>query len=172
MVGVVMKVIDAIVLGLLVVIALAVPLFDAQLILPPHLFPEFLIHFKDWLTLQLDHYMLVEKPYFYVGFAWLQLLFNWPLSIAALYSFAAGNTTCFTTTCLPLAVSLFTCLVAILGELLGSGRGSDKLLVFYFAFLSCAVLAILRGLLPVLLYSSGQTTSSAKRLALNQKRKG
>lgn len=109
--GAVMKVIDAIVLGLLVVIALAVPLFDAQLILPPHLFPEFLINFKDWLTLQLDHYLLVEKPYFYVGFAWLQLLFNWPLSIAALYSFAAGKTTWFTTTCLPLAVSLFTCLV-------------------------------------------------------------
>lgn len=57
--------------------------------------------------------------------------------------------------------------MAILAELKGSGRGSEKLLKIYYPFLGFAVLAILRGLLP----HSGKTGSTTKRPALSRKKK-
>lgn len=51
----------------------------------------------------------------------------------------------------------FSFQVAILSEIVGSGKASDKLLTMYFPFLGLGVLAILRGLLP----QSGKTASSS-----------
>ncbi|PHU12207.1 hypothetical protein BC332_19137 [Capsicum chinense] len=57
--------------------------------------------------------------------------------------------------------------VAILSELQGSERASDKLLMLYYPFLGFAVLPILRGLLP----HSGKTISIGKRSAIGRKKR-
>lgn len=60
--------------------------------------------------------------------------------------------------------------VAILSEMIGSGKASDKLLTMYFPFLGLGVLAILRGLLA----QSGKTASSstvAKGSSLDRKKR-
>ncbi|KAI8551916.1 hypothetical protein RHMOL_Rhmol06G0224200 [Rhododendron molle] len=56
--------------------------------------------------------------------------------------------------------------VAILSEMVGSQKASDKLLMIYFPFMGFAVLAILRGLLPY----SGKTTAARRRPGLTKKR--
>jgi len=49
--------------------------------------------------------------------------------------------------------------VAILSELIQSSKASEKLLMVYYPFLGFAVLAVLRGLLPV----SCKTATFSKR---------
>ena len=58
--------------------------------------------------------------------------------------------------------------VAILSEMIGSTKASDKLLKMYFPFLGLGVLAMLRGLLP----QSDKTTSTvSKGTALGRKKR-
>lgn len=57
--------------------------------------------------------------------------------------------------------------VAILAELRGSNKASDKLLMVYYPFLGLSVLAILRGLLP----NSSRTTSIGKRPLITRKKR-
>lgn len=98
--GVLIKLIDAMLFVFFLVIAFAVPLLDAQTILPSNIFPNILIHFKNWFTLEFGNYLLSEKPHFFVGIAWMELLFAWPLSIISLYGIVSGKSwlpiTCFT----------------------------------------------------------------------------
>ncbi|PWA54375.1 Transmembrane protein 6/97 [Artemisia annua] len=64
--------------------------------------------------------------------------------------------------------------VAILSELVGSGRASQKLLIVYYIFLSFAVLVILRGLLPHSLQSNAvgiQSNAVGTRPALVMKKR-
>ncbi|GJW22466.1 transmembrane protein 6/97 [Tanacetum coccineum] len=139
------NIIDVILFIYFTVIAFAVPLFDAQTIFPSYIYPDFLVHFKNWFINEFGHYLLSEKPHFFVGIAWLELLFAWPISIVSLYGIVAGKSW-FQTTCLMYGIYFFTAVVAILSELVGSGRASQKLLIFYYIFLSFAVLAVLRAL--------------------------
>ncbi|PWA54378.1 transmembrane protein 97 [Artemisia annua] len=165
------NIIDVILFIYFIVIAFAVPLFDAQTIFPSYIYPDFLVQFKNWFINEFGHYLLSEKPHFFVGIAWLELLFAWPISIVSLYGIVGGKSW-FQTLCLMYGIYFFTALVfltsssslvlllfisleiylilfvAILSELVGSGRASQKLLIFYYIFLGFAVLAILRGLLP------------------------
>ncbi|XP_071700653.1 uncharacterized protein [Rutidosis leptorrhynchoides] len=92
------KLFDAILLIYFIVIAFAVPLLDAQTILPSSIFPEILISFKNWFTYDFDNYLLSEKPRFFIGIAWLELLFAWPLSIASIYAILAGKNSWLTIT--------------------------------------------------------------------------
>ncbi|KAA8524617.1 hypothetical protein F0562_011098 [Nyssa sinensis] len=164
--GALIKLIDAMLFLFFIVIALAVPLIDAQMVVPANYFPDFLVDLKVWYTREFAHYLVIEKPNFFVGLAWLELLFQWPLSIVNLYGIAAGKSW-FSTSCLLYGVSFFTSLVAILSELVGSHRASDKLLTMYSPFMGFAVLATLRGLLP----HSSKAPTIGKRPALDRKKK-
>ncbi|XP_057506379.1 uncharacterized protein LOC130789602 isoform X2 [Actinidia eriantha] len=162
--GALVKLIDAILLVFFTVIAIAAPFLDAQTCLPIDLFPDVLVELKLWYTREYGDYLVAEKPSFFVGLVWLELLFQWPLSIANLYAIVTGK--CWLrTTCLIYGVSAFTSMVAILAELMGSHKASDKLLMLYSPFLGFAVLAILRGLLH-----SGKTTTASRRPGLNRKK--
>ncbi|KAM7492343.1 hypothetical protein LguiA_035264 [Lonicera macranthoides] len=158
---------NAISLVFILIIALAAPTIDAQVILPVYLFPEFLTDFTKWYAGEFGNYLIVDKPFFFLGIAWVQLLVNWPLSILSLYALVAKKHW-FSTTCLALGFSFLSAMAAILAELLGSGRASQQLLIFYFTFLGFDFLTILRGLLPI----SPKVNHSLRKehSALNQKK--
>ncbi|KAI7728224.1 hypothetical protein M8C21_023420 [Ambrosia artemisiifolia] len=164
--GALMKVIDAILFIFFLIIAIAAPLLDAQTCLPSNIFPDILVHLKTWYTHEYGDYLVSQKPHFFVGLIWVELLFAWPLSIASLYGIVSGKSW-FPITCLMYGVTTLTAMVAILSEIVGSGKASDKLLQMYFPFLGFAVLAILRGLLP----HSGKSNVSGTRPALVRKKR-
>lgn len=164
--GVFLNLIDAILCFFFIVIALFAPLIDSQTCLPIDLFPKVLVDLNNWYSREYGDYLVEEKPNFFVGLVWLELLFQWPLSLLNLYGILGGKSW-FHTTCLIYGVSTFTSMVAILSEMVGSGKASDKLLMMYFPFMGFAVLAILRGLLP----NSGKSTSAGRRPGLNKKKR-
>ncbi|XP_042504743.1 uncharacterized protein LOC122081626 [Macadamia integrifolia] len=164
------KLVDAILLLFFLVIAVVAPLMDSQTCLPLHLFPDFLVDFKSWYAGEYGDYLIGEKPRFFVGLVWLELLLQWPLSIANLYAILARKSW-FSTTCLIYGVSTSTSMVAILGELMGSGKASDKLLLLYSPFLGFAILAVLRGLVPSGGRSRTPTSTNAARATTARKKK-
>ncbi|KAG6407020.1 hypothetical protein SASPL_130000 [Salvia splendens] len=143
--GVLCNLVDIVLFVFFLMIAVAAPLLDAQTCLPQHLFPPFLLELKSWYTQNYGDYLVSEKPHFFVGIVWLELVFQWPLAVASLYAIAAGRSW-LSTTCLLYGASTLTSMVAILAELKQSNRASDKLLNLYYPFLGFAVLAVLRGL--------------------------
>ncbi|KAJ9550158.1 hypothetical protein OSB04_014203 [Centaurea solstitialis] len=145
--GALMKLIDAILFTVFLIIAIVAPLLDAQTCLPLGIFPEVLVDLKSWYTHEYGDYLVAEKPHFFVGLIWVELLFAWPLSIASIYGIVGGKSWVHTT-CLMYGVSSLTAMAAILSELVGSGKASEKLLKLYFPFMGISLLAILRGLLP------------------------
>ncbi|KAK7263530.1 hypothetical protein RJT34_31122 [Clitoria ternatea] len=164
--GLVLKLVDAILLLFFLLIAIVAPLIDAQMCLPLSYFPEILVQLKTWYTHEYDDYLVREKPHFFVGIVWLELLFQWPLSLLNLYAIFASKPW-FNTTCLIYGVSVFTSMVAILSEMMGSKRASEKLLKMYFPFMVFGVLATLRGLLA----HSSKTSSALKRSAMGRKKR-
>ncbi|KAK1434977.1 hypothetical protein QVD17_00732 [Tagetes erecta] len=167
-----MNIIDTVLFIYFLLISIAVPIIDAQVCLPSSIFPDILIHLKNWFMLEFGNYLISEKPHFYVGIAWLELILAWPISLASLYGIAFAKSW-LPTTCLIYGLYFFTALVmstvhadfgvvlnnvkrdmwenllsqvAILSELIGSGKASKKLLIFYYTFMCFAVLAILRGI--------------------------
>lgn len=164
--GVFVKLLDLLLFVYFFFIAIAAPLFDGQVALPKHMFPPVLVDLKSWYTQEYGDYLVSEKPHFFVGLIWLELLFAWPLCVISLYAIAAGKSW-LNTTCLLYGVSTLTAMVAILSEMKASERASDKLLMVYYPFLGFAVLAILRGLLP----HSGKSVSIGKRSAVSRKKR-
>ncbi|KAF7139935.1 hypothetical protein RHSIM_Rhsim06G0160800 [Rhododendron simsii] len=223
--GVFLVLIDALLFFFFTIVAICAPLIDSQACLPAHLYPKVLVNLTSWYSSEFGDYLMVEKPNFFVGLVWLELLFAWPLSLLNLYAILGGRSW-FRTTCLVYGVSTLTsmvlfsiyiffpfllfsflnlfcaavfrcmgkwgkvfcllyhrsdppkCLfgpgqgiwvpkVAILSEMLGSHRASDKLLMMHYPFLGFAVLAILRGLLPY----SGKTTAAGRRSGLTKKKR-
>ncbi|XP_076935556.1 uncharacterized protein LOC143602269 isoform X1 [Bidens hawaiensis] len=163
----IIKIIDAILFIFFLIIAIAAPLLDAQTCLPStSMFPDILVHLKTWYTHEYGDYLVSEKPHFFVGLIWVELLFAWPLSMASLYGIVAGRSW-MPTACLMYGVSTLTAMVAILSEMVGSGKASEKLLLMYYPFLGFAVLAILRGLLPL----SGKSNATATRTVLIWKKR-
>ncbi|XP_055824764.1 uncharacterized protein LOC129893281 [Solanum dulcamara] len=160
------KLLDLLLFVYFLLIAIVAPLFDGQVALPKHMFPPVLVDLKSWYTQEYGDYLVSEKPHFFVGLIWLELLFAWPLSLLSLYAIAAGKSW-INTTCLLYGVSTLTAMVAILSEMKGSEKASDKLLMVYYPFLGFAVLAILRGLLP----HSGKSMSIGKRSAISRKKR-
>ncbi|KAL4572971.1 hypothetical protein LXL04_019760 [Taraxacum kok-saghyz] len=129
-------------------------------------FPDILVKLNAWYAQEFGDYLVSEKPHFFVGLIWLELLFAWPLAVASLYGIVAGKAW-LRTTCLLYGVTTLTAMVAILSELVGSGKASEKLLMLYSPFMGFAVLAILRGLLP----NSPKSNAIGKKPALSRKKR-
>jgi hypothetical protein len=108
--GVVLKLVDAILFLFFLLIAIVAPLIDSQTCLPLSYFPDFLINVKTWYTNEYGDYLVAEKPHFFVGLVWLELLFQWPLSLINLYAMLSSKPW-FNTTCLIYGVSLSTSMV-------------------------------------------------------------
>ncbi|KAL5794066.1 hypothetical protein ACOSP7_002660 [Xanthoceras sorbifolium] len=165
--GALVKLIDAILFLFFVVIALAAPLIDSQMFLPPDIYPAFLVDLKGWYTREYGDYLFAEKPHFFVGIVWLELLFLWPLSIVNIFGILCAKPW-FNTTCLIYGVSVATSMTAVLGELMGSGKASEKLIKAYSPFMGMGVLAFLRGLIPC---SSRTGLTLGKRPVLPRKKR-
>ncbi|XVF85654.1 hypothetical protein PTKIN_Ptkin17bG0134000 [Pterospermum kingtungense] len=158
--GVLCKVVDTVLLVVFVVYSLAIPLIDAQLVLPQTAFPDVLIRLHQSYTEEYQDYLRLEKPYFFIALVWLGLVFQWPLVLLNIYGILASKPW-FNTTCLIYGASDITSMAAFLGELLGSHKASDKLLKIYSLFMGVGVLALLRGLVP----QSGKGSTTGKRPA-------
>ncbi|XP_078181304.1 uncharacterized protein LOC144575056 [Carex rostrata] len=145
--GAISLLLDTIVLLFSLVISIATPLLDAQSCLPSHLFPAPLLDLKKWYSDLYGDYLVVEKPLFFVGLVWAEIFFLWPLCLANLYGILKGRSWSKTTS-LMAGVCAGTSMAAIMAEVLGSGRASEKLIHMYSPFGAFAVCAILRGLIP------------------------
>ncbi|CAJ1979043.1 unnamed protein product [Sphenostylis stenocarpa] len=165
--GVVLNLIDAILLLFFLLIAVVAPLIDAQTCLPLSYFPDILVQLKENYTHDYGDYLVAEKPHFFVGLVWLELLFQWPVALLNLYAILTSKPW-FSTTCLIYGVSTSTSMVAILSEMMNSNRASDKLLTMYVSFMGLGVLALLRGLLTC---SSKSTSVLGRRPALARKKR-
>ncbi|KAF7805805.1 transmembrane protein 97-like [Senna tora] len=165
--GFVVKLVDATLFLFFLIIAAAAPLLDAQTLVPHTYFPHFLLRLKAWYTAHYGDYLVAEKPHFFVGLVWFELLFQWPLVLFNLYGVLTAKPW-FPTTCLIYGVSVSTSMAAILSEMLGSKRASDRLLMMYFPFMGLGVLATLRGLLS---HSTTTFSNVAKRPAFPRKKR-
>lgn len=143
--GALSNVVDLLLFVFFLIIAVAAPLLDAQTCLPQHLFPPFLVELKSWYAQEYGDYLFTEKPHFFIGLVWLELIFQWPLAVTSLYAIAAGKSW-LNTTCLIYGASALTSMVTILTEMTQSKRASDQLLKLYSPFLGFALLALFRGL--------------------------
>ncbi|KAM3301628.1 sigma intracellular receptor 2 [Capsicum chacoense] len=164
--GAFVKLLDLLLFVYFIFIANSIPLLNSQVVLPKYMFPSMLVDLMNWYIQEFGDYLASEKPHFFVGLVWLELLFSWPLCVLSLYAIAAGKSW-INTTCLVYGASTITSMVAIISELNGSKRASVKLLLAYYPFLGFAVLAILRGLLP----HSGKTISIGKRSDIGRKKR-
>ncbi|KAF2547453.1 hypothetical protein F2Q70_00019435 [Brassica cretica] len=165
--GAIGKLIDAILFVCFALMAVIGPLIDGQTALPKSIFPAFLTDLKTSYIAEFGDYLLMEKPHFLVGLVWHELVFLWPLSIANVYAILAGKSW-FGTTCLLYGASLVTSMAAILGEMIGSGKASERLLMMYVPFMGIGVLAVLRGLVSS---STKSTGSVGKRYTITPRRK-
>ncbi|KAL9272998.1 Sigma intracellular receptor 2-like protein [Drosera capensis] len=148
------------------IIAIVAPLFDAQSILPRHFYPKLLLDLSSRYAAMYGDYLVEERPHFFVGLVWMELVVLWPLSVVNLVGVLGGKGW-FGRSCLVFGVSMTTSMVAILSELIGSGRASDKLLMMYFPFLGLALLAFVRGLVS----SSSKIADSGKRVVFARKKR-
>ncbi|GMH11033.1 hypothetical protein Nepgr_012874 [Nepenthes gracilis] len=164
--GAIVNLIDAILFLFFIVIAIFAPLLDGQTCLPEHYYPKVLADLKSWYSIEFGDYLVVERPYFFVGLVWMELLLLWPLSVVNLFGLTYGKSW-FNTTCLIFGVSMFSSMVAIMSEMIGSRRGSEKMMMMYFPFMCLAALAVLRGTFS----PPSKTSIIGKRPALARKKR-
>lgn len=108
--GVLLKLIDAVLFLFFLSIALAAPLIDSQTFLPQSVFPDLLVDLKNWYTREYGDYLLAEKPDFFVGITWIECFFQFPLALLNLYGILAQKSW-YNTTCLICGVSCLTSMV-------------------------------------------------------------
>ncbi|KAG9155088.1 hypothetical protein Leryth_011072 [Lithospermum erythrorhizon] len=161
------KLVDAILFIFFLIIAIAAPLIDFQTILPLDLYPTFLVDLKSWYAKEYGDFLVSEKPSFFVGIVWVEMFLQWPFAIASLYAIVMSKSW-LNTTSLVYGGSCLSTMAAIMAEILGSERPSEKLQMMYFPFMVFAALALLRGLLPI---NSGKTVMISRRPILNRKKR-
>ncbi|KAL9665373.1 hypothetical protein QQ045_020792 [Rhodiola kirilowii] len=159
--GLIGSLVDAVLFIFFLAMAVAAPVMDAHICIDSNYIPNCFTYLSNWYVKHYNDSLMADKPHFFVGLVWLELLFQWPLALINIYALLAGQPW-FPTTCLIYGVSFSTSLVAILADMLGSGKASDKLLGLYYPFLGLAVLSILRGLVP----TATKTTSGSGRRPL------
>ncbi|XVF43394.1 hypothetical protein PTKIN_Ptkin02bG0036700 [Pterospermum kingtungense] len=144
--GVICKVADGILLLTFLTIVVVAPVLDAQTYLPQTMVPNMFIRLHNWYITEYQDYLLVDKPLFFVALMKLELVFQFPLALVNIYGLLTSKPW-FNTTCLIFGASFITSMTALLGELMGSPKSSEKLVMLYSPFWGCAVVALLRGLL-------------------------
>ncbi|OMO72319.1 Transmembrane protein 6/97 [Corchorus olitorius] len=144
--GALCKLVDAILLLQFLVIAVAAPLFDSRTVLPETIYPELLVRLHKWYAAEYQDYLVLEKPHYFLTLIWHELLFIWPLALLNVYGMLTSQPW-FNTTCLIYGASIVTSTAAVVGDMLGSKKASDELLMMYAPFIGFGVLALLRGLL-------------------------
>ncbi|XP_047337150.1 sigma intracellular receptor 2-like [Impatiens glandulifera] len=157
------KVVDALLFFFFLTFVLTTPILDADYILPKELIPKFVVDVKNFYINLVGDYLVVEKPHFFVGLTWFDILIVWPLSILNIYAILAGKSW-FSTTSLIQGVGVFTSIIPILADIYLSGKGSVKMQLAYYPFLAFSILAILRGLLPCFGGTSAIATAIKKRV--------
>ncbi|XP_050209255.1 uncharacterized protein LOC126659965 isoform X1 [Mercurialis annua] len=164
--GVLLKIVDALLLMNYVVMAFATPLIDSQTCLPAEMFPEKLIKLRSWYTQGCGDFLYEEKPTFFVAMVWTEMIFHWPLVLLNIYAMLTSKPW-FQTTCLIYGTSIATSMVPVLAVVLSSGRASAELMGNYYPYMAIAILGIVRGLLPIntALATSNKPTSSIKKKA-------
>ncbi|KAG2633072.1 sigma intracellular receptor 2-like [Panicum virgatum] len=125
--------------------AVAVLLFDSQVVLPPGLYPAPLVGIFRWFVAEFGHYVVPDPPPFFCGLVWLDLAFLWPVSVANLYGILTRRRWSAATS-LMAGVHMLTYLSAMFGKMLGSGRATRKLLQLYALFVVFAVASVVPGL--------------------------
>ncbi|XWS69530.1 hypothetical protein CRYUN_Cryun04dG0186900 [Craigia yunnanensis] len=143
--GALCKVVDVILLLTFLTILVVSPVLDAQIYLPESMFPNVLIRLYKWYSIEHQDYLLVDKPHFFTALMKLELVFQWPLALLNIYGLLTSKPW-FNTTCIIFGASVITSMTAILGEMIGSEKASDKLVMMYSPFWGFGVLALLRGL--------------------------
>lgn len=127
--GCVLKLVDAVLFLFFLLIAVVAPLIDAQTCLPLSYFPDILVQLKEQYTNDYGDYLVAEKPHFFVGLVWLELLFQWPLALLSLYAMLTSKPW-FNTTCLIYGVSVTTSMVSIYLSPFNSFFASSKVSFF------------------------------------------
>ena len=107
--GVISGLVGYVVVTFSLVMVVLVPLFEAQTCFPS-LYPALLADLNRYCAEQYGDYLTIRRPGFFVGLAWVELLFLWPLSIANLYGILARKRW-VTTTTLMAGVSSLTAMV-------------------------------------------------------------
>lgn len=110
--GALITLIDSALFFYFLIIAIVAPILDAQTVLHPDFFPDFLINLKHWYSHEYGDYLVMEKPDFFVGLVWVEILFQWPLSLINLYGIVSRKVW-LNTTCLIYGVSCLTSMVCI-----------------------------------------------------------
>ncbi|XP_047333634.1 sigma intracellular receptor 2-like [Impatiens glandulifera] len=140
------KLVDAVSFAFCLTLAVVVPLIASQSALPEELFPKVLVDLKYLYGNEVGDYLVLEKPAFFVGLIWNEILLVWPLCVLNLFAIVGGKSW-FRTTCLILGVTVFTSMLPIMADMHISGKGKEKMQMVYYPFMGFSVLAILRGLL-------------------------
>lgn len=104
------KTIDAILFVMFAITAVNAVLIDVQLCLPASFFSSSLAELKNWYVREFEDYLGKEKPHFFLGLIWVELVFQWPLLVANLYGIWAAKPW-YNTTCLAYGASFFTTMV-------------------------------------------------------------
>ena len=142
---------DAILFAFFLFMAMVTPwplVFNSHYV-PQEYIPKSIMDLKTHYTQKYGDYLVAEKPDYFMGLVWMQLFVVFPLSILNLFALLSkSRPTWFNTTCLIHGVCVSTSLVAILSDLLNSGRASERLRMAYCSYLGFALLAVLRGVIP------------------------
>ncbi|KAI3892792.1 hypothetical protein MKX03_000896 [Papaver bracteatum] len=138
------KFINGILLIYFPLMVIKAPLLDLYMFLPPtSSYGNLLFNFYTWY----GDYLKLEKPHFYIGIVWLELLVKWPLCIANFYGLFT-NKSWVRTTCLIYGVSTVTVMVAIFFDMVMSSRPST-LMSLYIPFMVFGLITTLKGLIPL-----------------------
>ncbi|KAI0504991.1 hypothetical protein KFK09_015948 [Dendrobium nobile] len=110
--GFVSGAVDAVIVLFSAVLIVAAPLIDGQNCLPAQFFHPLLIDLKRWYVEEFGDYLSKEKPHFFVGLVWIEIVLLWPLSIANVYGILARRPW-VATTLLMAGVSIITSMLIV-----------------------------------------------------------
>ncbi|XP_028795311.1 uncharacterized protein LOC114750841 [Neltuma alba] len=147
----------------MLVVAVACVLIYTQVLLPQAPFPHFLVQLKNWYVDRYDHYLLRERPPFFVGLIWYEFLFDVPIIVLNLYAILTAKPW-FKTTCLIYGVAVCTAMTAVLPEMLAAGEKSSKLMSIYIPLIGLGVVAALRGLPSHSIFGMSPEASTKKHV--------